>query len=97
LVPSQCNREIKIVCPIDSLLLIVETWAQAKSNSGSPLDARDGHEKAAIELEVVSGDHVDLRGAVRTPRKAISGATGALAADDDDLLPASRPLALHTE
>src|SRR5438034_2505033 len=69
--PGQCSREIEIVSPIDSPLLIVQARAQTKRDLGTTLNPSDRNEEAPIELEVVGSDRIDLLGGVRTADETV--------------------------
>ena len=91
---SKCNREVEIVGPRDAPPLIVSRGVQTKAHlvRGEPLDRE---KEAAIELVAVRSERIDLGRGVEAANQPALGAAIRIAAKNDDIAVAVRPLALH--
>jgi hypothetical protein len=93
LVPSQCSREIKIVCPLDLAPLIVSGRREAQPDLLSGCFC-DWKEEAPIELVAVAGIGIDLVRRVWTFAKAFPSAPCRIAAHHNDIVVSGSPLTL---
>jgi hypothetical protein len=78
LMVSQSNGEVEIVGPIHTAPLVVPTGQHAERDRWTVGDSRDRNEKAAIELQAVSRNRVNLVSRVATSDEAFGSSSGAL-------------------
>jgi hypothetical protein len=96
LMVSQSNGEVAIVGPIHTPL-VVPTGQHAERDRWTVGDSRDRNEKAAIELQAVCRNRVNLVSRVATSDEAFGSSSGALTRHHERAAPAGCPLALNTE
>lgn len=92
---AKSSRELEVASPVDALALVVPGRSEPELNRAAVREALEGEVVAAISVNRVSRESVDLVCRIRAMEQPVAGAPAGAAANDDHVAVSRSPLALN--
>jgi hypothetical protein len=96
-VGGKSSRELEVLCPVDPPALVVPRGSDSQGDRRRVFYSLDRNEVAAVEIDRVGGDGVNLPRRIPASYEAVRSTSARHARNDQHLAPSCRPFALDPE